>query len=107
MLSPKASERAFLIGYAAVVAALLCVIYWTEVHPAPPFYIIALLWPVIVFGWAVPLLLLVPLSAAHIGYRYNYLSLRGRPSPSLRLPYRRHLLGLRYNGPSPLRYNTG
>jgi hypothetical protein len=76
MLPPRTSERLFLIAlglvYVALAALSLYAIHATQAHPG--FYVIALLWPWIVFGLANVLIVAVPLLAVLTGYRYGYLS---------------------------------
>jgi hypothetical protein len=76
MLSPPASERVFLTVFGLFHVALVVVSFYvinaTAAHPG--FYVIALLWPWVVFGLANVLLVAVPLLAVLMCYRYGYLS---------------------------------
>ena len=87
MLSPRSSERVFLIGFGLIYVALAVASFYlinaTEAHPG--FYVIALLWPWIVFGLANVLIVAVPLLAVLMGYRYGYLSYRASVALALAL----------------------
>jgi hypothetical protein len=58
--------------YVALAALSLYAINATQAHPG--FYVIALLWPWVVFGLANVLIVALPLFVALMGYRYGYIS---------------------------------